>query len=42
VYEKVGFRRVGVLRQYEWGAGEGRWTDGLLMDMLREDLATDG
>ena len=41
VYEKVGFRRVGVLREYEWSAHEGRWTDGLLMDLLRPEL-TDG
>ena len=40
VYEKVGFRRVGVLRQYEWSAREGRWTDGLLMDLLRDQLAS--
>jgi aminoglycoside 6'-N-acetyltransferase len=32
-YEKVGFRRVGVLRQYERGP-EGEWRDGLLMDLL--------
>ena len=38
VYEKVGFRRVGVLRQYEWHAREGGWTDGLLMDLLRDEL----
>jgi len=38
VYEKVGFRRVGVLRQYEWHEREGRWTDGLLMDLLRDEL----
>jgi len=38
VYEKVGFRRVGVLRQYEWSARARRWTDGLLMDLLRDDL----
>lgn len=38
VYEKVGFRRVGVLRQYEWSAHEGRWTDGVLMDLLRDEL----
>jgi aminoglycoside 6'-N-acetyltransferase len=41
VYEKVGFRRVGVLRDYEWDAHLGRWTDGLLMDLLRGEL-TDG
>jgi aminoglycoside 6'-N-acetyltransferase len=36
-YEKVGFRRVGVMRQYERGA-DGTWHDGLLMDLLRDDL----
>jgi aminoglycoside 6'-N-acetyltransferase len=38
VYQNVGFRRVGVLRQYEWSAREGRWTDGLLMDLQRDEL----
>ena len=37
-YETVGFRRVGVMREYEWSAHERRWTDGLLMDLLREQL----
>jgi aminoglycoside 6'-N-acetyltransferase len=41
VYEKVGFRRVGVLREYERDAAGQRWTDGLLMDLLRDEL-TDG
>jgi aminoglycoside 6'-N-acetyltransferase len=36
-YERVGFRRVGVLRRYERGAG-GDWHDGLLLDLLPEDL----
>jgi aminoglycoside 6'-N-acetyltransferase len=36
-YEKVGFRRVGVMRQYERGA-DGTWHDGLLMDLLRDEL----
>ncbi len=36
-YEKVGFRRVGVMRQYERGP-DGAWHDGLLMDLLREDF----
>lgn len=36
-YEKVGFRRVGVMREYERGA-DGTWHDGLLMDLLRADL----
>ena len=38
VYESVGFRRVGVLREYEWSAHEDRWTDGVLMDLLRDEL----
>ena len=37
-YEKVGFRRVGVLRRYERSPGSGTWRDGLLMDLLAEDL----
>jgi aminoglycoside 6'-N-acetyltransferase len=36
-YEKVGFRRVGVMRQYERGR-DGTFDDGLLMDMLRREL----
>lgn len=36
-YEKAGFRPVGVLRQYERRA-DGRFHDGLLMDMLRGEL----
>jgi len=36
-YEKVGFRRVGIMRHYERGP-DGVWHDGLLMDMLREEL----
>ena len=39
-YEKVGFRRVGVLRQYERGP-DGRFHDGLLMDLLRPELAAE-
>jgi aminoglycoside 6'-N-acetyltransferase len=37
-YEKVGFRPVGVLRRYERGA-DGTFHDGLLMDLLAEDLS---
>jgi aminoglycoside 6'-N-acetyltransferase len=37
VYEAVGFRPVGVLRRYERGP-DGRWRDGLLMDLLAEEL----
>ena len=36
-YENVGFHRVGVMRQYERGA-DGTWHDGLLMDLLADDL----
>jgi aminoglycoside 6'-N-acetyltransferase len=36
-YEKVGFRPVGRLRNYERGR-DGNWHDGLLMDLLAEDL----
>jgi aminoglycoside 6'-N-acetyltransferase len=36
-YEKVGFRRVGIMRNYERGP-DGAWHDGLLMDMLREEV----
>ncbi|MFE6782053.1 GNAT family N-acetyltransferase [Streptomyces sp. NPDC057680] len=36
-YAKVGFRPVGVMRQYERGA-DGSWHDGLLMDLLAEEL----
>ncbi|GIF74786.1 GNAT family N-acetyltransferase [Asanoa siamensis] len=37
-YEKVGFRKVGVLRAYERGP-DGTFHDGLLLDLLAEDLA---
>ncbi|MEU9700640.1 GNAT family protein [Streptomyces sp. NPDC047981] len=36
-YTKAGFRPVGVMRQYERGA-DGSWHDGLLMDLLAEEL----
>jgi aminoglycoside 6'-N-acetyltransferase len=36
-YTKVGFRPVGVMRAYERGA-DGRFHDGLLMDMLAAEL----
>lgn len=36
-YERVGFRRVGVMRDYERGP-DGRWHDGVLMDMLAGEL----
>jgi aminoglycoside 6'-N-acetyltransferase len=37
-YERVGFRRVGILRRYQL-AGDGSWMDGLLMDLLPEELS---
>jgi aminoglycoside 6'-N-acetyltransferase len=37
-YKKAGFRPVGVMRAYERGA-DGRFHDGLLMDMLAVELA---
>jgi aminoglycoside 6'-N-acetyltransferase len=36
-YERVGFKPVGVLRQYERSRA-GSWHDGLLMDMLASEL----
>jgi aminoglycoside 6'-N-acetyltransferase len=37
-YEKVGFRRVGIMRSY-WRDPGGVWRDGLLLDLLADDLA---
>jgi aminoglycoside 6'-N-acetyltransferase len=39
-YEKVGFRPVGVMRQYEQGP-DGTWHDGLLMELLGGELIED-
>jgi aminoglycoside 6'-N-acetyltransferase len=36
-YSKVGFRPVGVMRNYERGM-DGTWRDGLLMDLLAGEL----
>ena len=38
-YSKVGFRPVGVMRRYERGL-DGTWHDGLLMDLLADELRT--
>jgi aminoglycoside 6'-N-acetyltransferase len=38
-YEAVGFHRVGVMRAYERGV-DGSWHDGVLMDLLVDDLVT--
>ncbi|HJS70109.1 MAG TPA: GNAT family protein, partial [Gaiellaceae bacterium] len=37
VYERVGFKRVGLMRSYERGV-DGEWHDGLLLDLLRDEL----
>jgi aminoglycoside 6'-N-acetyltransferase len=37
-YAAVGFKPVGVMRRYERGP-EGSWHDGLLMDLLAEELS---
>ncbi len=37
-YASVGFRPVGVMRRY-WRSPDGTWRDGLLMDLLAEELA---
>ena len=34
VYEKAGFRRVGVMRRYEREIGGAGWRDGVLMELL--------
>jgi len=36
-YEKVGFRPVGVMREY-WRLPDGEWRDGLLMALLAREL----
>jgi len=40
-YEKVGFRPVGIMRQYE-RAPDGTWHDGLLLDLLAAELIRAG
>jgi len=37
VYGKIGFKPIGIARNYELGA-DGTWHDNLLMDMLVDDL----
>ena len=37
VYTSVGFKPVGVMRRYERGP-DGEWHDGLLMDLLADEL----
>jgi aminoglycoside 6'-N-acetyltransferase len=38
-YEAVGFRRVGILREYWWDHVEKRWANGVLLDLLAGELA---
>jgi aminoglycoside 6'-N-acetyltransferase len=37
-YEKVGFKPVGVMRRYERPTGSDEWRDGLLMELLADEL----
>ena len=37
-YEKAGFKPVGVMRRYERDVESGEWSDGLLMDILADEL----
>lgn len=37
-YTKVGFRPVGVMRAYSRDPRTGKWQDGLLMDLLSDEL----
>ncbi|MER0240813.1 aminoglycoside 6'-N-acetyltransferase [Streptomyces sp. HSW2009] len=37
-YAKIGFKPVGVMRAYSRDHRTGEWHDGLLMDLLREEL----
>jgi len=37
-YEAVGFRRVGVMRRYWFDRTLGEWVDGLLLDLLHDEL----
>jgi aminoglycoside 6'-N-acetyltransferase len=36
-YEKVGFRRVGIMREYQRDP-DGSWRDGMLLDLLAREL----
>jgi aminoglycoside 6'-N-acetyltransferase len=38
-YAAVGFRPVGIMRCYERNADGAGWHDGLLMDLLADELA---
>jgi aminoglycoside 6'-N-acetyltransferase len=36
-YEKVGFKRVGIMREY-WRDPDGVWRDGVLLDLLASEI----
>ncbi|HTD57962.1 MAG TPA: GNAT family protein [Solirubrobacteraceae bacterium] len=38
-YEKAGFKPVGVMRHYERPSGSEQWRDGLLMELIVDDLS---
>ncbi|NGO75291.1 GNAT family N-acetyltransferase [Streptomyces sp. YC504] len=38
-YERLGFRRVGVLRKQWYDHERGHWADGLLLDLLKGELS---
>jgi aminoglycoside 6'-N-acetyltransferase len=40
-FERVGFRPVGLMREY-WRSPDGSWRDGLLMDLLARDFSSRG
>jgi aminoglycoside 6'-N-acetyltransferase len=40
-YEKVGFRPVGIMRRYQ-REPDGTWSDGLLLDLLADELDRSG
>jgi aminoglycoside 6'-N-acetyltransferase len=39
-YESVGFKRVGVMRRYWLDRTQGAWVDGLLLDLLADELVS--
>ncbi len=41
-YRAVGFRPIGIMRRYERDTDSSGWHDGLLMDLLAEDLDVPG
>jgi aminoglycoside 6'-N-acetyltransferase len=37
-YESLGFRPVGIMREYWWDHTQDAWTDGLLLDLLASEV----